>query len=236
MAHRNGRYGASFPVILEPINLYCARTGPGALVEPLNLLAGLAFLPVGLQVARWARDMPQLRLMAGLVVLLCPGALWLHSYPSPLALGANLLTILVLLLNYFYLLNRDIAGLSPVLAAIGTLLILPFAAATLPLAGMVRGLAGSGAYLSVLVLLLGYATALRQDNQSAARGLFLAAAMMLAAIAARSVDHMLCGIWPPGTHFLWILGSAALLWQLARLYRDHALTTRGGLEGTRRGR
>jgi hypothetical protein len=223
---------SGFPVILDPISLYCARTGPGLLDEPLSLMAGLAFLPVALQIVRWSRDVPQLRLMAGLTFLLCPGAIWLHMMPSLLALAVNLLPVLLLILGYFYLVNRDMVRLGPTMALICTLLILPFAAVSLPLVGMVRGAVSSAAYVSVPVLLLGYAAVLRHDTPQAARGLFLAALIMGAALAARTADAPLCEDWPYGTHFLWILGVAVLLWHMARVYRDHWLTGRAGVEGT----
>ena len=64
-----------FAVILDPISLYCARTGVGVLDEPLSLIAGFAFVPVALQIARWSAAVPQLRLMAVLTFLLWPGAM-----------------------------------------------------------------------------------------------------------------------------------------------------------------
>ena len=77
-----------YPVILEPLYLYCERTGPGLLGEPVNFLASFAFVLVARSIWRMAEASGLLRLMAGLTFLLCPGGLYLHSLPSAAALAA----------------------------------------------------------------------------------------------------------------------------------------------------
>jgi hypothetical protein len=215
-------------VILEPIYLYCGRTGSGLWEEPLSLVASFAFVAVAVQVWRSAGELRLLRVMAGLIFLLWPAGLWLHFLPSPLAVGADIGPILLLVLTCFYGVNRDMVGLSRSMAAVCTLLILPFAAVSLPLIALLHGAAGSAAYVPLPVLLLGYAAVLRPERPDTARGLLQAALIMVVAIVARAVDLPLCGVWPLGTHFLWILGTAVLLWYLARVYRRHMLA---GLAG-----
>ena len=98
-------------VILEPIQLYCGRTGPGLFAEPLNVAA--SFIYLGLAVVLWRRSQ-QLRLlrqMAVLMALLCVTAVWLHVLPSDAALAATLTVILGLVLVYFHAANRDMVGL-----------------------------------------------------------------------------------------------------------------------------
>ncbi|MFZ1340857.1 MAG: hypothetical protein WAS26_17595 [Paracoccaceae bacterium] len=225
-----------YPVILEPLYLYCERTGPGLLGEPVNFLASFAFVLVARSIWRMAEASGLLRLMAGLTFLLCPGGLYLHSLPSAAALAANLVAILALILVYFYGLNRHVVGLAPAMAVVCALLILPFAAVSLPLIGLIRGAASSAAYLALPILLLGYSAALRPEMPATARGLLVAALIMLSAIILRSIDLPLCGVWPWGTHFLWIMGAALLLWQLAHVYRQHGAVGQGGLAGPGGGR
>lgn len=214
-------------MILEPISLYCERTGTSLWDEPFALAAGLAFLPAGLALARRARDLPQLWPMAGLTLLLFPASTVLHAVPSRLTVAVNLLPVLGMILWYFFLLSRDALQLTSRIAALCTALILPFALLSMSLITLVRGAVSTSAYAAVLILLLGYAAILRQEAPRTAQGLFVAALIMALAMAARSADLPLCGIWQNGTHFLWILGSAALLAQLGRVYHRHMLAGPG---------
>ena len=44
-------------------------------------------------------------------------------------------------------------------------------------------------------------------------------------IALRSLDEMLCPIYPTGTHYLWHLLNGALLGWMIEVYRRHMLAT-----------
>ena len=210
-------------MILEPIQLYCGRTGPGLLAEPLNVAASFIYLWLAVVLWRRSQQLWLLRQMAVLMALLCVAAVWLHILPSDAALAANLIVILGLVLVYFHAVNRDLVGLSPGVSVAAAAMILPFLAASLPLVALLPGAGGSAAYAVLPILLLGYAAVLRQTCPRTARGLLVAALILAVAIGFRTVDMPLCGVWPYGTHFLWILGIAALVWQLAQVYRRHML-------------
>ncbi len=215
-------------MILDPISLYCERTTPGLWDEPFSLLASLAFLPAGIVLRRFSRDLPQLRLMAALSLFMCPAALALHSFPSLLTLALSLLSILVVMLHYVFLLTRDVLRLPGWITVCCVALILPFAVLSLPLVVPMRGAVSSVAYAAVPLLILGYAVILRHDAPDTAKGLFVVVLMMAVALVARSADVPLCGRWPHGTHFLWIILGACILVQMGRVYRRHMLAGPGG--------
>lgn len=208
-------------MFLDPIRLYCERSGPGPWDEPFSLIAGLAFVPATVAQWNWSRDLPQMRPMALLTLALVPASALLHIRPTLLAMLLNLIPVLALILCYFFLLSRDALRLSRAMAALCTALIFPFAAGSLMMIGSVHGAASSATYAAVLILILGYAAILRHEAPATAQGLFLAGVVMGLAMAARTADMPLCAVWPHGTHFLWIIGSALLLMQLGRVYHRH---------------
>ena len=214
-------------MILDPISLYCERTGPGPWDEPFSLIAGLAFVPAAWALWTWSRDLPQLWPMALLTLVLVPASTLLHIRPTLLAVVLNLTPVLALILYCFFLLSRDALHLSRLMAVLCTVLILPFATVSLLMIGIVHGAVSTAAYAAVLILILGYAAILRQEAPATAQGLFLAGLIMVLAMAARTADMPLCGVWSHGTHFLWIIGSALLLAQLGRVYHRHMLAGQG---------
>ena len=215
-------------MFLEPINLYCERTGSGPWEEPLAVIASLAFLPAAWAMLLWSRKVPQLRLTALLTFLLCPAVAIGHIWPGKVMVVVSQSLVLALMLHYFYRISRDAMHLSPLVSALCVGMILPFAAISLMLIAVLPGATGSLSYASMLILILGYAAILRRDAPETARGLFIAALIMGFAMAARSSDLPLCGAWPYGTFFLWILGAATLLAQLGRVYHRHMLAGAAG--------
>lgn len=223
-------------MILDPISLYCARTGPGPWVEIYALIAALGCFPVGIQVLRWGRERPVLRGLGWMMLLVGLALVWQHSYPSLASiLLLNLLTF-VITLTLFFLVNRDVLGSSLALSAVLTGLILPFTAISLSVVSLVPGISSTAAYGGILLMILGYAALLRREAPATARRLFAAAITFAVAMLARAADSAVCPYFPQGTHFIWLLGVAALLWQLPRLYLLHLRQPRGGLAGQGRGR
>lgn len=213
-------------MMFEPIRLYCERLGPGVWEEPFSLAASVSFPILALAVWRGAAGLVFLKRMAVGILGLGLAVMALHSVPSRLTLGILLAAVLSLVLGYFHAVNRDMLGMPRLMALVCTLLILPFAAVSLPLIAVLQGASSSVAFVALPVLLLGYAALLRPDHPATARGLSIGAAIMIAGLGARSLDQPLCDRLPGGTHFLWILAVAWLLWHLARVYRSHMLAAR----------
>lgn len=223
-------------MILDPISLYCARTGPGPWVEIFSLIATLSFFPVGLQVLRWGREQPVLRGLGWMILMVGLALVWQHTYPSLASiLLINLLTFAITLM-IFFLVNRDVLGASLALSAVLTGLILPFTAISLSVVSLVPGISSTAAYGGMLLMTLGYAALLRREAPATARRLFAAAITLAVAMSARAADSAVCPYFPQGSHFLWLLGVAALVWQVPRLYLLHLRQDRGGLAGQGRGR
>jgi hypothetical protein len=211
---------------MQMLDLYCEGTGPGLLVETWNTIACFGFLLSAVLIFRISSGFAILRVMAWMTLLLFLTATALHIYPTYLTLGLELAAILAVVLSFFFGLNRDILGLSVRASSACTLLVLPLAALSLPLVALVPGAGSSAAYAGFPVLMLGYGVALRPLSPAAARGLLFGALLLIASLVFRSLDDPLCADFSIGTHFLWIIGCALLLWHLARVYHSHMLAAR----------
>ena len=98
------------------------------------------------------------------------------------------------------------------------------AVAFVPLSGLVGAaiarafgpLNGSVGYMPVVLLIVGYALALGRRAPDTARGMAAGAGILALSLGFRTVDEAACGAVPIGTHFLWHLLNATVLYLLLR--------------------
>ncbi len=203
---------------------YCERIDGSFWAEPLNAVTNAAFLIAALA-GFWlwrrqgGRDAVALVLI-GLVFAIGIGSFLFHTIPNRWTLLADVVPIQLFAFGYFAFALRRFLGLSVVVTAIGTLAFFGLALglsaagrAVLPV-----GMAGSAGYAAFLLGLIGVALALArvpaQRHQS--RLLALAAGTFAISLTMRSIDGALCGSLPLGTHWLWHLLNASVLYVLLR--------------------
>lgn len=206
------------------IDAYCERTGPELWSEPLNALTNAAFVIAGalalVFAARRGRlDGPVLWL-SGLMIVIGIGSFLFHTFATVWAAMLDTGPIALFILSYFAIAMRCFAGLSwgrSLLAMAG------FLAALILLSAAIRPvlmplIGSSVAYVPALIGLAAVGLWLgrrgRAGGAGAARGLFAAAALFTVSLAFRALDQPLCGAWETGTHFLWHLMNAAVLFTL----------------------
>lgn len=203
---------------------YCERIDGGFWAEPLNAVTNAAFLVAALA-GCWlwrrqgGRDAVTLVLI-GLVFAVGIGSFLFHTIPNRWTLLADVVPIQLFAFGYFAFALRRFLGLSVVVTAIGTLAFFGLALG-LSAAGraiLPAGMAGSAGYAAFLLGLIGVALALArvpaQRHQS--RLLALAAGTFAISLAMRSIDGALCGSLTLGTHWLWHLLNASVLYVLLR--------------------
>ena len=203
------------------IDAYCERTGPDFWAEPLNAATNLAIVVAGviaLAIAfRRARlDGPVLWL-SGLLVAIGVGSFLFHTYATGWAAMLDTAPIALFIASYFAIAMRCFAEMSwgrSLLAAAGFLVAL--IAVGVVLGPVLTPLIGSSvAYAPALLGLLAVGFWLhgrgRPGNAGAARGLFAAAALFAVSLTFRALDRPLCDEWQAGTHFLWHVLNAAVL-------------------------
>jgi hypothetical protein len=219
---------------LAPVDIYCERTNASFWAEPLNAATNAAFLVAAAAAAlHWARaggrDWPAAFLIA-LAAIVGTGSFLFHTFANRWSLLADVLPIAAFIYSYFLIAMRRFLGLSAIVAAAltGGFVLFNMTFPRLWLAAFPEvTLNGSVGYLPAAgaMALVGAACRLKagsgQGALARAGGTLIAAALVFAAsLTFRSLDHAFCGALPVGTHFLWHLLNALVLFMLMRAAID----------------
>jgi hypothetical protein len=199
-----------------PIDLYCERADASFWAEPANALSNAAFL-IAAAAAFWSwrraggRDWPALALIV-VAVAVGFGSFAFHTVATRGARLADVIPIAIFIYGYLLLALRRFLHLS---AGVSVAIVLLYAAGAQALSWIAPpgALNGSIGYLPALVALIAVARATRGP---ARRGLELAVMIFTVSLALRTIDLAACEIFPFGTHFLWHLLNAVVLYVLLR--------------------
>jgi len=192
------------------LDLYCERTAPGLWAEPANAVTNLGFL-----VAAWliwrrapARD-ANLSALSALIVAIGLCSLLFHTLANEATRWLDILSIFLFQLLYLASYCRRVIGLPPLPSCLLSLSLLPAAVAAAQAGAYLNGsLLYAPAWLATLALGWYHLRARKRG-----RGLLLiAAAVFLVAIALRSIDNAVCSQFASGTHFLWHLLNALVIY------------------------
>lgn len=194
------------------LDLYCERIGPGLGAEPANVLTNLAFL-----VAAWVswrltkRYSPASGRLTSLIVLMAAngiGSALFHTFATTWAGVLDLVPILVFQVYFLWLYCREVAflRLSYAALAVVSLLIAALVGRALP-----HGNEWSLTHLPALILLLSLGVYHYYTRKREPLTLAAAAGIFALALTFRTLDGIVCPLFPLGTHFLWhLLGAVAL--------------------------
>jgi hypothetical protein len=195
------------------VDLYCERLGPGLLAEPLNAVTNLAFLAAAVAAWRLLRALGTAEAgdeaLVGLMVSVGAGSALFHTFAAPWSRVLDVLPILTfqLLFSWLYLRRMLNATLPLVIVALGVLLIATVTGRLVP-----RGIEWSLHYLPALVVLTGLGSYHYLARKSQPTLLLAAAFVFMLSLLARTADGPLCGAIPFGTHFLWHLLNASVMY------------------------
>lgn len=210
-----------------PICAYCERSDAGFWSEPVNALSNAGFL-IAAGAAAWRertgpRRDPAALALAAIVAVVGLGSFLFHTLANRWSLLADVIPIAVFIYAFFFLAMWRFFGL-PVLTALGATLL--FAAFNLGLEPMLDALTGrsmvaltngSILYLPAFLALVGVGAGLMSGDEARRRVGFAMlgiAALFLLSLSFRTADLALCGRIPTGTHFLWHLLNAGVLFAL----------------------
>jgi hypothetical protein len=205
---------------------YCERTGPDYWSEPVNAVTNLAFLIAAAVMAgrlRGHAGMATGWLMVGVLAAIGVGSFLFHTHANRLTGLLDVLPIVVFILIYVFAATRDFLGVRPWVAALVALAFVPYAALLTPVFRALPFLSVSAFYWPVPVLILGYAVLLRGRAPATAAGLAVGAAILAASLTFRSLDGIVCGAVPVGTHFLWHVLNGIMLGWMIEVWRRHRL-------------
>ncbi len=201
--------------LTDHVLAYCERTGPGFWAEPADALSNVGFLIAAVALARRQRAMSSAqrsqlgagRHLPGALALVGAASFLFHTLATVWAGLADSASILLLCCLFLFTFLNRIARLgAPASGALSVAFALVCLAASLWVPH--RFLNGSVAYLPNLAALAAMAWWLGP----AGRALGRAAGLFCLALALRTVDQSVCQQFPLGTHFLWHLLNAVVLW------------------------
>ncbi|WP_037364334.1 hypothetical protein [Amycolatopsis orientalis] len=187
---------------------YCERTAPGLWGEPLNDLANLAFLGAAGMVWWQADGQRTGRVLASLIGLIFVASGVFHLVATRWGAVADSAAILIFTLFYAAVFPRVFFRVKATWAWLG-------APVFLALTG-VSAVLGGGLYLPALVGLAGFAVALAVKRDPYWLHFVMAAAVFALSLSFRTIDGVVCGDFPVGTHFLWHLLNAVVLYVVAK--------------------
>lgn len=199
----------------RPIDLYCERADPSFWAEPINALSNAAFLIAAIAAfVGWRRtkphDVPALLLIL-LVAVIGIGSFIFHTVATTGAELFDTIPIAVFIYAYLALALRRMLRMSWGVAAV---LLVSFAALTYGEAAIVSAdtFNGSHEYLPALAVMLLVGFVVRR--QPGGPAILVAGAVFALSIVCRSLDNALCPLLPTGTHFIWHLLNACVLYLL----------------------
>lgn len=223
----------------EPVRAYCERSGPGFWGEPANALSNSAFLLAAAAAAYRARTAePPDRAGLGLAALIAvvgTGSFLFHTLAVYWAMLADVVPIALFIYAYLALALHRYLRLAPARVAAATAGFALFGFAVTPMLDGLTGASvssltnGSIDYLPALLALFGVAWATMGSAQErfigTGRRLAGIGVLFLISLAARSTDRMACAVLPFGTHPLWHVLNAAVLYALVATAVRHREAT-----------
>jgi hypothetical protein len=211
-----------------PVDLYCERVTPSFWAEPLNAVSNIAFLVAAYAAcALWRREGKGDPAILALIVVVAVVGLGSFAFHTLATQGAMLLDVTPIgffIYGYFLLALRRFLLLSwP--AALSSLA--GFIALSVALASYVPRdvLNGSCGYFPALAALIGFGCILR--GHSVGSAMLFAAGLFVVSLFFRIIDLDVCARFPIGTHFLWHVLNAAVLYTVLRgaiAERQHPLS------------
>jgi Ceramidase len=209
----------------DSVDGYCERVGPGLLAEPANAATNAAFLLAAviayLSTPKPVRRDPLIMALCAILALIGLGSLTFHTVATRGAALLDVIPIGLFIHLYVFTALRRFLGWQRGAAVAAT-----FGFFVLGLAVSAAGAGrygGSVGYVPALAALLAMSAATAVTGTSLARRLAVPARLLAigglfaVSLTFRTVDEALCQSFPLGTHFIWHLCNALVLYLLLRL-------------------
>lgn len=215
------------------IDIYCERLEPGLWAEPLNAVSNLAFIVAGFFAFRLLKSMhsenakdPKSSLGRGslwsaytlitLIFAMGIGSGLFHSFAVTWAMLLDVLPILAFQIVFIVVYAQRVIGLKCLytLPLLGVFFALMWGSMQLPR----EFLNGTMEYAPALIFVTGFGLWHLKHAARERWGLLLAAGVFAVSMTLRSVDMQLCAAFPVGTHFMWHILNAVVLYLSTRAF------------------
>ncbi len=205
----------------EQMDGYCERVDFTYWSEPLNAITNLSFIIAAAIMWRRAGSDGAARLLCAILFAIGTGSFLFHTHATFWAMLTDVIPIGIFILVYLFLVNRDVAGMSGWRPYAATALFFPYAALMLPALNALPFFHISNFYWTVPILLFAYSFVFRTTYPETTRGMTIGAGLLCVSISLRSVDEMLCHVFPIGTHIFWHILNGIMLGWMIEVYRRH---------------
>ena len=204
---------------MEQIDGYCERTDFSFWAEPVNAVTNVAFLFAAILafVRRPRSDKPDwpVIILIAIVAIIGIGSFLFHTFATRWAALADVLPIMAFIFFFFFLAMRRLFAMRLVWALVATGLFFFASRYAIPLLRPIFGV--SAGYVPALAALILTGAAARLLGRPGAGHSFAASAVFAASLSFRIVDEPLCAQFPTGTHFMWHVLNAVVLFILLDL-------------------
>lgn len=195
------------------VDQYCERLGPGLLAEPLNAATNIAFFLAAWALWRLANRSNivsgDVRILIALTVAIGIGSSLFHTFATTWAHWLDIIPILLFQLAFLWIYTRRVMRLRFVMSAaiVAVFLVVALYSRQFP-----HLLNRSLMYGPALFVMLALGICHWRYQTSHRISLLAAAGTLFAAILFRTIDQMVCEPFPLGTHFLWHLLNAVVVY------------------------
>lgn len=200
----------------------CERTGSGVIAEPLNVLSSFAFMVVAVAIYRqyhrhedlqskWIWDVHALTFITMLIGI---NSVAFHSFPNPTTELADTLTIVLFIILYFWSVLFRIGRTTVFQAAVCFVAFVGFS--HILVHQFPRALNDSIGYLSSMIALIMIAVHLHLKARPSSQHFMLAALVGVSSLFCRAIDRAICPETMVGTHFIWHMLNATLMYILLK--------------------
>lgn len=200
----------------QPIDIYCERMDVSFWAEPINASTNAAFFVAAFLI--WRLQSKPANLFAALIALIGLGSFAFHTWANRLTAVMDVAAIGFYLIAFAYCIPRQWNRHSRLISSASILFLLACVAlSSLIVSNMKAGFPWlpSGLYLGAWLALTAYAGITQTENPSAARWLWIAVVIFPSSLLFRQLDNVWCDA-TGGTHWLWHILNAIVLWASAK--------------------
>ncbi|MEM6306970.1 MAG: ceramidase domain-containing protein, partial [Pseudomonadota bacterium] len=209
---------------------YCERVDLTYWAEPFNAITNAAFIIAALIMLYRLRGTGLVGgyVLTAVLAAIGTGSYLFHTHATNWALLADVAPIGLFILTYLYLVYTRYLNWPWWAGVLGTVAFAPYAAAMLPVLNALPFFNISNFYWTVPVLLFAFAPFVARTNRQTARGMVIGALILCMSITLRSLDMLLCDVFPIGTHIFWHILNGVMLGWMIEVYRRHCLAPQAG--------
>lgn len=204
--------------LTQPVDLYCERTDFTFWAEPANAVTNLAFIVAGWMLLRLHRKAHNPSLLITTLITLTFaigfGSFTFHTLATAGAALLDVIPIALFIHIYLFSFGRLLLRLGNKAAVFLVLSLVAFNIGFKAL--FPHAPDGIVSYMPSFLFLLGLAVFVWAKNHPARTYIISASAISFFSLTLRTIDNGICAVFPLGTHFLWHLCNASLIYLLVR--------------------